>query len=159
MPTGRLYQQFQRLAQLLGSDEREISLAEVADLLCCTPRNARLLLRRMQDQGWLSWSAEAGRGRRSRLTLLDSQESLTRRRLRELLSQGQLAQAVRLAEDRLESAHPAADRTARSGHPRGAPRSCGCLLPAAAAVAAHRPDAPLRNSPEPPNLQRPHPAK
>ena len=85
MPTGRLYQQFQRLAQQLGCDEREISLAEVADLLCCTPRNARLLLRRMQDQGWLSWTAEAGRGRRSRLTLLDSQESLTRRRLRDLL--------------------------------------------------------------------------
>ncbi|MFB2829484.1 HTH-type transcriptional regulator SgrR [Aeromonas jandaei] len=106
MPTGRLYQQFQRLAQLLGSDEREISLAEVAELLCCTPRNARLLLRRMQDQGWLNWTAEAGRGRRSRLTLLDSQESLTRRRLRDLLSQGQLAQAVRLAEDRLDLLTP-----------------------------------------------------
>lgn len=106
MPTGRLYQQFQRLAQLLGSDEREISLAEVAELLCCTPRNARLLLRRMQDQGWLNWTAEAGRGRRSRLTLLDSQESLTRRRLRDLLSEGQLAQAVRLAEDRLDLLTP-----------------------------------------------------
>ncbi|WP_041210072.1 HTH-type transcriptional regulator SgrR [Aeromonas jandaei] len=106
MPTGRLYQQFQRLAQQLGCDEREISLAEVAALLCCTPRNARLLLRRMQDQGWLNWTAEAGRGRRSRLTLLDSQESLTRRRLRDLLSEGQLAQAVRLAEDRLDLLTP-----------------------------------------------------
>ncbi|PPA29514.1 ABC transporter substrate-binding protein [Aeromonas jandaei] len=106
MPTGRLYQQFQRLVQQLGCDEREISLAEVADLLCCTPRNARLLLRRMQDQGWLNWTAEAGRGRRSRLTLLDSQESLTRRRLRDLLSEGQLAQAVRLAEDRLDLLTP-----------------------------------------------------
>ncbi|BBQ51199.1 HTH-type transcriptional regulator SgrR [Aeromonas jandaei] len=106
MPTGRLYQQFQRLAQQLGCDEREISLAEVADLLCCTPRNARLLLRRMQDQGWLNWTAEAGRGRRSRLTLLDSQESLTRRRLRDLLREGQLAQAVRLAEDRLDLLTP-----------------------------------------------------
>ncbi|MCF7716596.1 HTH-type transcriptional regulator SgrR [Aeromonas jandaei] len=106
MPTGRLYQQFQRLAQQLGCDEREISLAEVAELLCCTPRNARLLLRRMHDQGWLNWTAEAGRGRRSRLTLLDSQESLTRRRLRDLLSEGQLAQAVRLAEDRLDLLTP-----------------------------------------------------
>ncbi|MBL0667646.1 HTH-type transcriptional regulator SgrR [Aeromonas jandaei] len=106
MPTGRLYQQFQRLTQQLGCDEREISLAEVAELLCCTPRNARLLLRRMQDQGWLNWTAEAGRGRRSRLTLLDSQESLTRRRLRDLLSEGQLAQAVRLAEDRLDLLTP-----------------------------------------------------
>ncbi|WP_071913248.1 HTH-type transcriptional regulator SgrR [Aeromonas sp. SCS5] len=106
MPTGRLYQQFQRLAQQLGCDEREISLAEVAEQLCCTPRNARLLLRRMQDQGWLNWTAEAGRGRRSRLTLLDSQESLTRRRLRDLLSEGQLAQAVRLAEDRLDLLTP-----------------------------------------------------
>ena len=106
MPSRRLYQQFQRLAQQLGCDERETSLAEVADLLCCTPRNARLLLRRMQDQGWLSWSAEAGRGRRSRLILLDNQESLTRRRLRDLLSQGQLAQAVRLAEGRLDLLTP-----------------------------------------------------
>ncbi|MFQ2152615.1 HTH-type transcriptional regulator SgrR [Aeromonas sanarellii] len=106
MPSSRLYQQFQRLAQQLGGDERETSLAEVAELLCCTPRNARLLLRRMQEQGWLDWSAEAGRGRRSRLTLLDNQESLTRRRLRELLSQGQLAQAVRLAEDRLDLLTP-----------------------------------------------------
>ncbi|MBL0610517.1 HTH-type transcriptional regulator SgrR [Aeromonas jandaei] len=106
MPTGRLYQQFQRLTQQLGCDEQEISLAEVAELLCCTPRNARLLLRRMQDQGWLNWTAEAGRGRRSRLTLLDSQESLTRRRLRDLLSEGQLAQAVRLAEDRLDLLTP-----------------------------------------------------
>ncbi|MCR9023652.1 SgrR family transcriptional regulator, partial [Aeromonas caviae] len=56
MPTSRLYQQFQRLAQQLGCDEREISLAEVADLLCCTPRNARLLLRRMEGQGWLCWT-------------------------------------------------------------------------------------------------------
>ena len=106
MPSSRLYQQFQRLAQQLGCDEREASLAEVADLLCCTPRNARLLLRRMQDQGWLSWSAEAGRGRRSRLILLDNQESLTRRRLRDQLSQGQLAQAVRLAEGRLDLLTP-----------------------------------------------------
>lgn len=106
MPTSRLHQQFQRLAQQIGNEEREISLAEVAELLCCTPRNARLLLRRMQDQGWLSWSAEAGRGRRSRLLLLDSQESLIRRRLRALLSQGQLAQAVRLAEDRLDLLTP-----------------------------------------------------
>ncbi|WP_139751033.1 HTH-type transcriptional regulator SgrR [Aeromonas media] len=106
MPSSRLYQQFQRLAQQLGCDEREISLAEVAVLLCCTPRNARLLLRRMQDQGWLSWSAEAGRGRRSRLILLDNQESLTRRRLRDLLSQGQLTQAVRLAEGRLDLLTP-----------------------------------------------------
>jgi SgrR family transcriptional regulator len=57
MPTTRLYQQFQRLAQQLGCDEREISLAEVADLLCCTTRNARLLLRRMEGQGWLCWTA------------------------------------------------------------------------------------------------------
>ena len=125
MPSSRLYQQFQRLAQQLGCDEQEISLAEVADLLCCTPRNARLLLRRMQDQGWLSWSAEAGRGRRSRLILLDNQESLTRRRLRDLLSQGQLAQAVRLAEGRLDLLTPLLIEQLGQATGRGA-RSCGC---------------------------------
>ncbi len=126
MPTSRLYQQFQRLAQQLDCDERETSLAEVAELLCCTPRNARLLLRRMQDQGWLSWAAEAGRGRRSRLTLLDNQESLTRRRLRDLLSQGQLAQAVRLAEDRLDLLTPLLIEQLGQATREGRQRSCGC---------------------------------
>lgn len=57
------------------------------------------------------------------------------------------------------SAHPAAYRAARPGHPGGAPDPEGALLPAPAQSAAHRALAPLRNSPEPPDLQRPHPAK
>ncbi len=80
MPTSRLYQQFQRLAQQLGCDEQEISLAEVADLLCCTAQrppaaapHAGSGLAQLDGGGWA--------GTAPRLTLLDNQESLTRRRL------------------------------------------------------------------------------
>jgi SgrR family transcriptional regulator len=106
MTSPRLYQHFQRLSRLLEADRLELSLAEVAELLCCTPRNARLLLRRMEQEGWLSWSARAGRGKRSTLQLLDSQEGSLQRRLRALLSQGQLAQAMALAGERLDLVTP-----------------------------------------------------
>ena len=157
MPTSRLYQQFQRLAQQLGCDEREISLAEVADLLCCTPQCPPAAA----PHGRAGLAVLDGRsraGRRSRLTLLDNQESLTRRRLRDLLSQGQLAQAVRLAEDRLDLLTRCLSSS--SARPPGrAPDPEGALLPAPARSAAHRALAPLRNSPEPPALQRSDPAK
>ena len=103
-------------------------LAEVADLLCCTLRQrSACRCAGCRDQGWLDWSPRQGGGRRSRLTLLDNQESLTRRRLRELLSGAKLAQGG-AAGGRSSGtpAHPAAHRAARSGHPGGA-RSCGCL--------------------------------
>ena len=99
-------------------------------------------------------------GRRSRLTLLDNQESLTRRRLRDLLSQGQLAQAVRLAEDRLDLLTPLlieqlGQATTREGRQI-------LRVPYYRPLPGLLPTAPLRrsrNSPEPPDLQRSDPAK
>lgn len=68
MPSGRLQQQFIRLWQCCEGQSQETTLNELADLLSCSRRHMRTLLNTMQQQGWLSWEAEAGRGKRSRLT-------------------------------------------------------------------------------------------
>ncbi|ENY71672.1 ABC transporter substrate-binding protein [Aeromonas diversa CDC 2478-85] len=106
MPSERLYQQFERLVRQLPTTGSELTLREVAELLCCTPRNARLLLQRMQEQGWLSWQSSAGRGRRARLTLLDSPAMLQSQRLEALVKQGRLEQALLLVDGQVERLLP-----------------------------------------------------
>ncbi len=70
MPSGRLQQQFIRLWQCCEGQSQETTLNELAEHLNCSRRHMRTLLNTMQQQGWLNWEAEAGRGKRSRLTFL-----------------------------------------------------------------------------------------
>lgn len=46
-----------------------IALEQVAEALCCTNRNANLILKKAQDLNWLTWVPGRGRGNRSVLTL------------------------------------------------------------------------------------------
>lgn len=55
--------------EALGQPQ-EISLAEVATRLFCTLRNANLIVKKLQKQGWLIWQPGRGRGNRSVLTCL-----------------------------------------------------------------------------------------
>jgi len=53
---------------LAGEDEAQyVTLDELAAVLQCTHRNAALLLKKMAARGWLQWSPQRGRGRRSAL--------------------------------------------------------------------------------------------
>lgn len=70
MPSGRLQQQFIRLWQCCDGKTQDTTLNELADLLNCSRRHMRTLLNTMQARGWLTWEAEVGRGKRSRLTFL-----------------------------------------------------------------------------------------
>ena len=70
MPSARLQQQFIRLWQCCEGKSQETTLNELAALLSCSRRHMRTLLSTMQDRGWLTWEAEVGRGKRSRLTFL-----------------------------------------------------------------------------------------
>ena len=70
MPSARLQQQFIRLWQCCEGKSQDTTLNELAALLSCSRRHMRTLLNTMQDRGWLTWEAEVGRGKRSRLTFL-----------------------------------------------------------------------------------------
>ena len=100
MPSGRLQQQFIRLWQCCEGQSKETTLNELADLLNCSRRHMRTLLNTMQQQGWLNWEAEAGRGKRSRLIFLYTGLALQQQRAEDLLEQDRIDQLVQLVGDK-----------------------------------------------------------
>lgn len=100
MTSSRLQQQFIRLWQSCHGEETETTLLALSEILNCSRRHMRSLLSTMQDQGWLSWEAEAGRGKRSKLTFLYTGLALQQQRAEELLEQDRIDQLVQLVGDK-----------------------------------------------------------
>lgn len=100
MSTSRLQQQFIRLWQRCHGEPTDTTLQELAEVLTCSRRHVRSLLGAMQQQGWLTWQAESGRGKRSRLTFHYTGLALQQQRAEELLEQDRIDQLVQLVGDK-----------------------------------------------------------
>ncbi|MFU0887375.1 HTH-type transcriptional regulator SgrR [Kluyvera sichuanensis] len=100
MPSGRLQQQFIRLWQCCEGKSQETTLNSLAELLNCSRRHMRTLLNTMEARGWLTWEAEAGRGKRSKLTFLYTGLALQQQRAEDLLEQDRIDQLVQLVGDK-----------------------------------------------------------
>jgi SgrR family transcriptional regulator len=100
MSSARLQQQFIRLWQCCDGKPQETTLNELADLLSCSRRHMRTLLNTMEERGWLTWQAEAGRGKRSRLTFIYTGLALQQQRAEDLLEQDRIDQLVQLVGDK-----------------------------------------------------------
>lgn len=73
----KLHQQYLQLKSFFAEEEQvEVTLQQLADLWGCTTRNASLLIRRLEERGWISWHARRGRGRRSTLVFRAAEETL-----------------------------------------------------------------------------------
>jgi MarR-like DNA-binding transcriptional regulator SgrR of sgrS sRNA len=82
----------------------ETTTQELADVLGCTHRNMILLLRRMQEEGWLHWLPKRGRANRSKLTFLASKDELTLLEVQELVDNKDLRSALALLHASEETA-------------------------------------------------------
>ena len=100
MSSGRLQQQFIRLWQCCDGKTQDTTLNELAELLSCSRRHMRTLLNTMKTRGWLTWEAEVGRGKRSRLTFLYTGLALQQQRAEDLLEQDRIDQLVQLVGDK-----------------------------------------------------------
>lgn len=100
MSSPRLQQQFIRLWQSCNGQPQDTTLNELSALLNCSRRHMRTLLNAMQEKGWLNWQAEAGRGKRSRLTFLYTGLALQKARAEDLLEQDRIDQLVQLVGDK-----------------------------------------------------------
>ncbi|SXD96335.1 HTH-type transcriptional regulator SgrR [Klebsiella quasivariicola] len=100
MSSSRLQQQFIRLWQCCDGKSQETTLNELAEMLSCSRRHMRTLLNMMESRGWLAWEAEAGRGKRSRLTFLYTGLALQQQRAEDLLEQDRIDQLVQLVGDK-----------------------------------------------------------
>lgn len=68
---------YRRFASELGAGAAaEASLEQIAEALYCTERNAKLVLRKLSEEGFIEWRAGRGRGNLSRITFLEDQEKL-----------------------------------------------------------------------------------
>lgn len=96
MYSRRLEQQYLKLLHRHGFQPLSITLQELADQLYCSKRHMRNLLLKMQQQGFISWQAQTGRGRRSTLQLLKNEQHLLSDKADQLLESGRFADAVKL---------------------------------------------------------------
>ena len=89
----KLLAQFRRLYTLVHSLGHQPGLPALAQGMHCSERNMRMLLAKMQAQGWLSWTAGQGRGRHSELVWHTSPDALALDHMTDLLREGDLEQA------------------------------------------------------------------
>ena len=100
MSSTRLQQQFVRLWQRFQGQDTDTTLEELAGVLRCSRRHIRSLLGAMQKEGWLLWQAEAGRGKRSRLSFIYTGLTLQQQRAEDLLEQDHVEQLIQLIGDK-----------------------------------------------------------
>lgn len=73
-----------------------VTIELLAATLCCTPRNVKFILRKLEEQGLIEWQPGRGRGHVSQLTFLRSIESVLEDSFQELLQKGKIKEAIEL---------------------------------------------------------------
>ncbi|QHW33529.1 hypothetical protein GZH47_23860 [Paenibacillus rhizovicinus] len=95
--TERYLSVMQRFAEGAGvGTPIEVTLDEMAQALFCTPRNAKIVLRRMADDGWITWQPGRGRGNRSHIVFHMERDGLALDIAKQLAGQGSYKQAFEL---------------------------------------------------------------
>jgi len=116
MPTPRLQQHFIRLWQQRQGQSSSTTLQELALGLNCSRRHMRSLLNDMQQQGWLTWHAEAGRAKRSHLEFHYTSLMLQQQRAETLLEHDNIDQLVQLVGDKKQVRQMILSQLGRSFH-------------------------------------------
>ncbi|CAG7625029.1 HTH-type transcriptional regulator SgrR [Paenibacillus solanacearum] len=82
-----------RYPHSMEGDEIEITMGELTELFHCTGRNVNLVLRRMEESGWIRWFPGRGRGHRSRLVFLAQSEAVVLESAQAFVERGDIQQA------------------------------------------------------------------
>lgn len=73
-----------------------VTIELLASILCCTPRNVKFILRKLEEQGFIHWQPGRGRGHVSQLTFLRTIEEVLEDSFQELISKGKIKEAIEL---------------------------------------------------------------
>ncbi|BCK04950.1 SgrR family transcriptional regulator [Vibrio cholerae] len=93
MSSPRLRVQFETLFEHFQGQDVETQLEDVTDILFCTRRNARIVLNKMEEEGWIEWHPAAGRGKLSQLIFKRSRADVSENLARRYLNEGKIGQA------------------------------------------------------------------
>lgn len=73
-----------------------VTIDRLASILCCTPRNVKFILRKLEEQGFIHWQPGRGRGNISQLTFLRTIEEVLEDSFQELINKGKIKEAIEL---------------------------------------------------------------
>ena len=90
MPGLHLHTQFYALFHHFNGIDTETTLHEMAEILSCTRRNARMVLNKMATQGWIEWRPAPGRSKRSQLSFYQTDSHIQMKRIRDFFKSGKL---------------------------------------------------------------------
>lgn len=73
-----------------------ITVQELAEILYCTPRNVKMTLRKLIEDGFIEWRAGVGRGNPSQLRFLQEMEDVAGEHFLDLLDRGKIKEVMDL---------------------------------------------------------------
>ncbi|MFS0856416.1 MULTISPECIES: ABC transporter substrate-binding protein [Paenibacillus] len=73
-----------------------VTIDSLSAALCCTPRNVKFILRKLEEQGFIHWQPGRGRGHHSEMTLLRSVNEALEESFLELIGRGKMKEAIEL---------------------------------------------------------------
>lgn len=96
-----IYTHFLRLAadeqlSLKMKEPVQVTIEHLSSILCCTPRNVKFIVRKLEEQRFVHWIPGRGRGNYSTLTLLRGFNDVLEMHFSELLCKGKLKEAIEL---------------------------------------------------------------
>ncbi|AUI88184.1 SgrR family transcriptional regulator [Vibrio azureus] len=94
MTSTRLRLQFETLFKKFSGQNSEAQLDDITDALFCTRRNARIVLNKLEQEGWIEWHPSAGRGKLSKLIFKRSRNDVSEKLARHYLEEGKIGQAL-----------------------------------------------------------------
>jgi len=88
-----------KLSALDKEKTLKLTLADIAEAVCTSPRHARTLLKQMADVKWLSWQPSVGRNKRSILSLFYSEDELRQHLAKQQIGMGDYSAALSLLNE------------------------------------------------------------
>ncbi|MDF2154801.1 SgrR family transcriptional regulator [Vibrio sp. CAU 1672] len=94
MSSPRLRVQFETLFEKFAGKDSAVQLEDITEALFCTRRNARIVLNKLEEEGWIEWHPAAGRGKLSTLRFKRNRSDVSENLARRYLDEGKIGQAL-----------------------------------------------------------------
>lgn len=89
----------QHFAYVAEGAPQEVTLSELADIFCCSVRNAKMVIAQLVEQKWMEWIPGRGRGHVSRMVFLRTKEQVVLPIAQACVQRGDLQKAMALLND------------------------------------------------------------
>lgn len=71
-----------------------ITIKDLSEILCCTERNAKLIIKNMREAAWIEWKVFRGRGKKPMLTFLVSKSEMEHLLVKDLIKEGKYTEVI-----------------------------------------------------------------